>query len=467
MNLRRLFQNIVLKGFALCLAVAAMSVDAADVTLYTVTKGQLNVQTNGNAPAPAVLPYSYLARVWLAPGNQVTLFGSGGSASVKLTNIFVFLPITQLMGRSAQLLEVRTSYPSQSLLDSSYPTNVYVFHIPFLNGTSTNLLLALPAGTPPATAPHVNNFAAAQTIDPGADFALGWDAFSGGTTGDFIWLQIEDGSTNVFDSGDSIFGGGLDGTATGITIPANTLKPAHGYVGHLIFEKVAATNGGYAPAFSGYSQQTDFYLATSGATIPALVSTVPAPGATNVPANVKLTFTFSEPMKPNSYSILAGGTTNGTTQALSADGKTFTITPNSPWPTSSVSVYFNPIGGFNGDRVLFGDTNNSPLMPDTFAARFTAGTNLLDATPSPPYLEILGPPANGAFQLRLTGEAYRSYQLLVSSNLLSWDALTTILATNPHVIFTDPASSPPATRLYRVLATPVSGGFAVTQNTKA
>jgi len=454
MNACQILRNIVFKGFAIWLALVVLKAGAADVTLYTLTKGQLNIQTNDNPPVPAVLPYSYLARVWLAPGNQVTLFGSGGSASVKVTNVFFFPPITQLMARSALLLEVRTSYPSQSLLDISYPTNVYVFHIPFMNGTSTNLLLALPAGSPPATAPHINNLAAAQAVDPSADFALGWDAFNGGTTGDFIGLQIEDSSTNAFDSGVSIFGGGLDGTATGITIPANTLKPAHGYVGHLIFEKVAATNGGYAPAFSGYSQQTDFYLATAGATIPRLVSTVPAPGATNVPANVKLTFTFSERMKSNSYSTLAGGTTNGTTLALSADGKTFTITPNSPWPTSSVSIYFNPMGGFSGGRVLFGDTNNSPLMSDTFAARFTAGTNQLSDVPLAPYLEILGPPANGTVQLRLTGEAYRSYQLLASSNLLNWDALNTILATNPQVIFTDTAPVAPTAREYRVLAIP-------------
>ena len=93
-------------------------------------------------------------------------------------------------------------------------------------------------------------------------------------------------------------------------------------------------------------------------------------------------------------------------------------------------------------------------MTETLAARFTAGTNLLGATPLAPWLQLLSAPTNGAVQLQLTGgEAYRSYQMQASGDLMAWDALTTITATNSSFIFTDPA--PAATnRHYRALAIP-------------
>jgi len=51
--------------------------------------------------------------------------------------------------------------------------------------------LALP------NAPHVNNYAAAQTINAGAAFTLAWDPFVGGTATDSITVQVLDASNRI------------------------------------------------------------------------------------------------------------------------------------------------------------------------------------------------------------------------------------------------------------------------------
>ena len=92
--------------------------------------------------------------------------------------------------------------------------------------------------------PHVSNFGLGQSIDPTQPFRLTWDAFAGGTSTDFISLQID---TN-FVSANLGTSGALNGTATSVVIPANTLPPDTFLDGcYLTFcHFLAATNSAYA-----------------------------------------------------------------------------------------------------------------------------------------------------------------------------------------------------------------------------
>jgi hypothetical protein len=181
-----------------------------------------------------------------------------------------------------------------------------------------------------------------------------------------------------------------------------------------------------------------------------LLSALPLVDATNVPANAKVVLSFNKPMRPEYNHLVLGGT-NTTSRSWSSNQMTLTISSSSPWPANvTQSWYLNSFGRLAG----FGDTNNSPVMTETFATRFSAGTNTLSATPLAPLLEILRPSGDGAVQLQLTGgEAYRGYKIQASDGLLDWITLDTMVATNDHCIFIDSAPSP-TNRSYRAVAMP-------------
>jgi len=68
--------------------------------------------------------------------------------------------------------------------------------------------------------------------------------------------------------------------------------------------------------------------------------------------------------------------------------------------------------------------------------------------PAPPGLEVL-PPQAGQFQLQLTGETNRIYQILASTNLLGWTNLFTTNCPSGRFQFTDTNSPSHSARLYR------------------
>ena len=436
--------RFILKSFAvgIFLSGSLMVVRPADVALYNVSRVLYNIQTNEEAPqTAAAFPYWIQGQLRLTPTNTVfTIFSSFGT--VIDGN---FTAVGPLLQRTHLIFQGGREYMTQTQTDYISLTTNFGFQIAFKNNTHTNVALSVPPNNGPATAPHIINLTAAQMIDPAADFTLQWDPFTGGTTNDLVEVQIENVSSNLFDSGALPGSGALDGTATSVTIPANTLVAGRSYVGHLLFENIYYVTNGFAPGYSGYGQDTDFYLSTMGAVPPQLIATVPADGSTNVPGDLKVIFTFNKQMNRNNYSYNGYRFTNSTTAVSSMDGTNFSLMPITPWPTSDISFHLNPVG----ITPAFCDTNGSPVMPDTFATSFTAGTNLLSNPPVPPYLEILGPPVNGTVQLRLTGEPYRSYELMASSDLMGWNAVNTLVATNGQVVFTDAVPAVVTNRMYR------------------
>ncbi len=120
--------------------------------------------------------------------------------------------------------------------------------------------------------PHVANWPAAQGITANGSFTLNWDGFVGGTSSDFIKVTIERyiegiGRENegvVWQTGEYWEGNALDGTATGVTIPADTFVPGVRYTGRLLFAKIVGTVTNYPAAvgYAGYFKETEFSLRT-------------------------------------------------------------------------------------------------------------------------------------------------------------------------------------------------------------
>ncbi len=118
--------------------------------------------------------------------------------------------------------------------------------------------------------------------------------------------------------------------------------------------------GGFGPGFTSgplrtdtdsgaYAYNSDFPNATTTAsylvdlvfgtpTAPLTVSEqVPAPGATDIPTDVKPSITFSSGINAgSSFTLTANGTSIAGTAALSADSRTVTFTPAGPLPNSTV-----------------------------------------------------------------------------------------------------------------------------------
>jgi hypothetical protein len=114
--------------------------------------------------------------------------------------------------------------------------------------------------------PHVNNAYNAQLISFDSDFVLSWDAFAGGTSNDFVRVEITDLAGNfVFKSKGITKNGTLTGLSNSVVIPAFTLAPGAGYKATLQFEKVLNRDPASYPGslgVAGYFTRTYFGMAT-------------------------------------------------------------------------------------------------------------------------------------------------------------------------------------------------------------
>jgi len=123
---------------------------------------------------------------------------------------------------------------SFSNLVSAFPDGEYVFTIS--NNTTS---VTLPYGTTIPNAPTLANYTAAQAIDATQDFTLSWGPFSGGRRQDYISVKLTDQYGNtVFKSGDYGCPDSLDGMATSVLLPANTLATNQTYSTEIDFLQI-------------------------------------------------------------------------------------------------------------------------------------------------------------------------------------------------------------------------------------
>lgn len=127
--------------------------------------------------------------------------------------------------------------------DATFPQGDYTF---FVSATASNqtVLDPLPASMNQPPAPHVTNYTAAQSVIVSQPFTLYWDPWAGGASTDYIYVTAANSDWQSPPPGTP---GALNGLATSVTIPANTL-PANTnsmlFVG--FYHAIWSTNGNWA-----------------------------------------------------------------------------------------------------------------------------------------------------------------------------------------------------------------------------
>jgi hypothetical protein len=202
-----------------------------------------------------------------------------------------------------------------TMFETTFPSGVYTFNVQAATSNqSVNVTFPTTNVMAQPAAPHVTNYTAAQSVNPTLPFVLAWDAFPGGTSADYIYVEIG----NVFSSTNVGSPGALRGTATAITIPAGTLQASSNYDCWISFYRYTATTNGSSYATVVYrAAVTDFNLTTgSGAASGPLVLT----NAVYAPAN----FSF-DVLCSAGQTVTVEYRTN-----LTAGGWTRLLTTNSP-----------------------------------------------------------------------------------------------------------------------------------------
>src|SRR5262249_1042173 len=143
-----------------------------------------------------------------------------------VTNAALRLPssVTNVLGSSpdsVRELGDEARFGTKAALDSAYANGTYTLSLKTHDDGAKTLVFSLTGDTYPAI-PHISNWNDTQSVDRGKDFVLTWDAFPGGTTNDYVQVQIEDNSTNsqtIFDTPQYSETNYLNGTSTSVTIP--------------------------------------------------------------------------------------------------------------------------------------------------------------------------------------------------------------------------------------------------------
>ncbi|MBI5774183.1 MAG: immunoglobulin domain-containing protein, partial [Verrucomicrobia bacterium] len=257
---------------------------AADVRNWVVNKHQQFTQANSGAPIfkDVSTAYQFEASVNSSVTNVVTGLsvrlpgGSTQPGTAYSTNDGLGLGYT-----------LNPGYATEAALDAAYPAGAYVLTINTVNDGVRTVTNTLPASVYPST-PRVSNYAAAQSINPAADFTLAWDAFTNGTAGDYIEVKVGVAGTgaDAFSTAAPGQPGALTGLDGSVVIPANTLAAGTTYNCELWFYKIINYDAGSYPGAFGVTlfwKRTYFSLQTA---TPAAVATTP--GVFSIANNAKL-----------------------------------------------------------------------------------------------------------------------------------------------------------------------------------
>ncbi|HUS36737.1 MAG TPA: Ig-like domain-containing protein [Verrucomicrobiae bacterium] len=208
------------------------------ITTFSVGKVHHYNQISAGSPTldPGT-PYGFSGATFLSSNRtaiKVALTLPTGSVS----------NLTHLPPPQAEIFLMAPSTANLSAYEATFPEGDYSFFVEAANSNQTVLVnLPTTASLPQPGAPHLTNFPAAQTVNPNQPFVLGWDAFPGGTSADYIFVEI---GTNNYSSPNPGFPGALTGADQTFTIPAGTLQPNANYFSRVgFYHHTGATNGSY------------------------------------------------------------------------------------------------------------------------------------------------------------------------------------------------------------------------------
>jgi Bacterial Ig-like domain len=226
------------------------------ITRFTLGITHAYDQTSTALPTPdATAPYSF---------GAITSLSSNRTA----TNVLLTLPTGSISNlvRSFFQPENFTLFnfnTSLTTFNTTFPSGNYLFNV---QAAASNQMVTVnfPGSLVQPGAPHVSNYAAAQTVDASQPFTLTWDAFPGGTAADFVSVAIGDS----FSSTNAGLPGALPGTATSISIPAGTLQAGSNYDGTIGFYRfIGTTNGNSYGTLVYRATTTEFTLTTRGGSV--------------------------------------------------------------------------------------------------------------------------------------------------------------------------------------------------------
>ncbi len=236
---------------------------AADLTYYLVAKGKEFNQNAATLPVPKGSPARFNAQVGLSLTNSAT------NATVQSLPSGPVNPLTLSLGSKAGVLDTfvfQAKFASQSVLDTAYPNGNYQMVIKTVHDGTKTLTLALngdayPSSAPYVTSPYDTNFSAVLVTNPAVPFKLTWAPLTGGTVTDFVQVALVDLQGNpVLRTPAPGQPGALNGTATSLVIPANTMPSGSPIGGSLVFAKIVQTNSSGYPGVPGYAA---YYAGTS------------------------------------------------------------------------------------------------------------------------------------------------------------------------------------------------------------
>lgn len=307
---KRNFIQSSLTWLACCASLASHTL-AADASFIAVVKGQrftqngpdfiaLQNQDQTNQQKPLVLEA-------FAESNAADSLVSGslhipGGATVSMTR------------NANNPTHLAGDYQTEDLLDldTVRPNGTYTIQLNTKNDGLQTVSLNLTGDNYPPVS-KITNFASLQSINASAATTIQWSPMTGGTTNDFMMLSISPLSGGpIFSTPGPGESGSLDGTATQVTIPTNTLSPGTTYQVELLCVKVVDFQNAYAPAIAGYYKMVHFNIRTSATPGQSLNSQVtrviPANNSMNVGRDSAISFRFSQSMNPGYQAVTWSGT---------------------------------------------------------------------------------------------------------------------------------------------------------------
>ncbi|MCF7675602.1 MAG: Ig-like domain-containing protein [Akkermansiaceae bacterium] len=290
-----------------CLGALAGPVVAADANFIAVVKGQRFVQAGPDLVALT------------EPNNPdddremaLEVFADGAAADSLVSGTVELpggttLPLAREDPSDSGLAYV---YETDQLLDldTARPNGTYTVNLTTKNDGVNRVDLNLMGDLYPPV-PKVTNFTALQTINHAADTTVEWSPM-GGEPMDFIQLSVYDTNGNwdeVYSSPGPGEPGALNGASVSSIIPGSRLQPGRTYEAEVLFVKVVDLKTSYSTAIAGYYKVVGFKINTApleGVALGAeLEAVVPQPQTWDVPRASAVTFRFSRPMNPESYSV--------------------------------------------------------------------------------------------------------------------------------------------------------------------
>jgi len=241
-----------------------------DLEFFDLLKARLYRQTN-NTPEPLDRHFLFLATDLLTY-NGVT------NGVIEVPNGRQAIPFLE-----GDIYDFEAEYVTQAQLDSFFPDGSYQVRFDTVNDGTRTFTFNL-SGIAYPNPPTVTNYTAAQAIEPADPFVLGWDAFTGGTAGDFVSVEIYSADTDqefeIFYTPGVGEPGALDGTSTSVTIPAYRLAPGRVYEALVVFVKSAGTDTTTYPGVigaAGFATATLVELRTTGDQIQPSLTLVKMP----------------------------------------------------------------------------------------------------------------------------------------------------------------------------------------------